>query len=89
MKFSNRKYNIYGMNESQKMFQESLDFIRHFLAKGQQLGTIHPLPPDALIAIFYGALVQLFNTTRSGILEETDELIAGVEECCWNAIRVQ
>lgn len=75
--------------ESQTIFEECLDFIRHFLEEGQQQGIICPLPTDALIAIFYGALVQLFNATKSGTLEETDELLAGVEVCCWNAIRIQ
>nr|WP_309145457.1 TetR/AcrR family transcriptional regulator [Paenibacillus alvei] len=74
--------------KSLKTFEVGMDFIRHFLIKGQQEGTISPLPPNALISIFYGALVKLFETIRAEVLEETNELLAGVEECCWNAIRV-
>ncbi|MDQ0175532.1 TetR/AcrR family transcriptional regulator [Bacillus chungangensis] len=74
--------------KSLKLFEACMDFIRHFLVQGQQQGIISSLPPNALISIFYGALVKLFETIRSGVLEETDELLADVEECCWNAIRV-
>lgn len=74
--------------KSLKTFEIGMDFIRDFLIKGQQQGLISPLPPNALISIFYGALVKLFETIRADVLEETNELLAGVEECCWNAIRV-
>ncbi|MCM3340732.1 TetR family transcriptional regulator [Paenibacillus sp. MER TA 81-3] len=75
-------------DKSLKSFEVGMDFIRHFLVQGQQQGIISLLPPNALISIFYGALVKLFETIRAEVLEETDELLAGVEECCWNAIRV-
>lgn len=74
--------------ESQKMFNEFTDFLRNFILKGQEQGIIYPLPPDVLIPIFYGAIIKLIETTRAGVIVETDELFAGVEECCWNAIRV-
>ncbi|QDQ02854.1 TetR/AcrR family transcriptional regulator [Lysinibacillus fusiformis] len=74
--------------ESQKMFNEFIDFMRVFLIKGQEQGIIYSLSPDALIPIFYGAVVKLLETARAGVIVETDELFAGVEECCWNAIRV-
>ncbi|MGE7090283.1 TetR/AcrR family transcriptional regulator [Lysinibacillus sp. NPDC048646] len=74
--------------ESQKMYNEFNDFMRDFLIKGQEQGIIYSLPPDVLIPIFYGALVKLIEITSAGVIEETDELFAGVEECCWNAIRV-
>lgn len=74
--------------KSLKSFEVGMDFIRRFLVQGQEQGIISPLPPNALISIFYGALVKLFETIRAEVLEETHELLAGVEECCWNAIRV-
>ncbi|WP_082112166.1 TetR/AcrR family transcriptional regulator [Paenibacillus sp. DMB20] len=74
--------------KSLELFDECMGVIRQFIIQGQQQGIISPLPPNALISIFYGALVKLFETIRSGVLEETSELLAGVEECCWNAIRV-
>lgn len=74
--------------KSLKTFEKGMDFIRHFLINGQQQSVISPLPPNALISIFYGALVKLFETIRAEVLEETHELLVGVEECCWNAIRV-
>ncbi|MDG0875629.1 hypothetical protein L5D93_25675 [Paenibacillus thiaminolyticus] len=44
------------------------------------------LPPDALIPIFYGAIIKLFISIRVGDLKEIHELFTGVEECCWNAL---
>jgi AcrR family transcriptional regulator len=74
--------------KSQSKFVELLDFLRRFLKRGQQQGIIVQLPPDALIPLFYGPIVKLFLVIRDGDLKQTDELFAGVEECCWNALKV-
>lgn len=75
--------------ESKKMFEEFLSFLRQFLDQGREQGTIvNKFPTDTLIAIVYGAYVQLSKLIRNGVLQETEELLIGVEECCWNAIRI-
>ncbi|MFD0868484.1 MULTISPECIES: TetR/AcrR family transcriptional regulator [Paenibacillus] len=77
------------LNESSReMFEQFLDLIRGVIDEGKEQGMICPLPSNALIAMVYGAMVQLFNMMKTGALEETPGLLAQIEECCWNAIRV-
>lgn len=73
---------------SRKMFDEFLGILRHMLDEGKRQGILCPLPSDALISIVYGALVRLSRTIKLGVVEESPELWARIEECCWNAIRV-
>ncbi|MNZ33050.1 HTH-type transcriptional repressor Bm3R1 [compost metagenome] len=76
-------------DDSEKMFEEFLGFLRQLLEKGRDQGRIvNKFPTDALIAIVYGAYVQLNKLIRNGIVPETKEMLIGVEECCWNAIRI-
>ncbi|WP_159882296.1 TetR/AcrR family transcriptional regulator [Paenibacillus puerhi] len=74
--------------ESRESFDRFLSLIREVLEEGKRLGIICPLPSDVLIAIVYGAMVKLFNVMGRGVVEQTPELFAQVQECCWNAIRV-
>jgi len=77
------------LNEhSRKMFNRILNYLCEFLENGKRQGLITPLPSNALIAIVYGALVYLYRIILDGGLEETPNLLASLEECCWNAIRV-
>ncbi|MNP17110.1 HTH-type transcriptional repressor Bm3R1 [compost metagenome] len=76
-------------DDSKKMFEEFLGFLRQLLEKGRDQGRIvNQFPTDALIAIVYGAYVQMNKLIRNGVVQETEELLNGVEECCWNAIRI-
>ncbi|MDF2924591.1 MAG: TetR family transcriptional regulator [Paenibacillaceae bacterium] len=81
----NNAYYLDG--ESQKIFNEMLHFLRSILDDGKAQGVIKNLTSDALIAIVYGALVQLCKLLKRGILMKSDELINGVEESCWDAIK--
>ncbi|MFJ8266688.1 TetR/AcrR family transcriptional regulator [Peribacillus asahii] len=73
--------------KSQKLFADFLEFLRSILERGKKQGDICSMPADALIAIVYGAIVQLFKLMRMNILEETPELLVNIEKCCWNAIK--
>jgi len=76
------------LNEtSKKMFQKFLDYFRAVLDEGKAEGSIHPISSDLLIAIVYGAMMKLFKLTRNGTLQQDPQLLAEVEQCCWNAIR--
>jgi len=82
---SNARY----LNEaSQIAFNEFLDFFRDIMETGKKKGEIQPLPSTALIAIVYGAFMGLIKVTRSKEVDETPELMAGLREACWNAIRI-
>ncbi len=78
----------YLNDQSKKLFADFLDFLRILLENGKKQGMICQLPSEALISIVYGAFVRLYKVIQTGVLEETPELLKGVEECCWNAIRV-
>lgn len=74
--------------QSHKEFEDFLNFLRVIIEKGKEQGLISPLPPDALICVVYGAFVSFFKAIQHGILEESPQLIEGIEKSCWNAIRV-
>ncbi|MBY9079945.1 TetR/AcrR family transcriptional regulator [Paenibacillus sp. HN-1] len=75
-------------DKSKKMFEELLGTVRQVLENGKQAGVIKDFITDALIAIVYGAFVLTFKLIKDGVLTETPELLQGLEESCWNAIRV-
>ncbi|MNL81750.1 HTH-type transcriptional repressor Bm3R1 [compost metagenome] len=58
------------------------------MENGKKVRVIKEFNTDALIAIVYGAFVLLFKLIKSGVLTETPDLLEGVEESCWNAIRI-
>ncbi|UUZ81816.1 TetR family transcriptional regulator [Paenibacillus sp. P26] len=72
---------------SNKRFNEFLDVLRGMLDEGKRQGIICPSPSDALIAMVYGALVRVFKVIKNGVVEPSSELLQGIEESCWNAIR--
>lgn len=95
------KHNIHGLHfiethsgaryldaDSNEVFEQFLQFLRDLLDNGKKAGFICELPSNALISIVYGAFVHLYKLIRIGVLEETQELLAGVEERCWQAIKV-
>ncbi|NOU98934.1 TetR/AcrR family transcriptional regulator [Paenibacillus planticolens] len=78
----------YYLNEkSQKEFQDFLSFLTAIVEEGKEQGVVSPLPANALICVVYGAFVSFFKEIQHGKLEESPELIAGIEKSCWNAIR--
>ncbi|WMT41628.1 TetR/AcrR family transcriptional regulator [Paenibacillus sp. D2_2] len=75
--------------ESRKMFHDFLGFFGQFLDKGREQGIIvDKFPTETLIAIVYGAYAQMNKLIQYGVLQWTEELARGIEECCWNAIRI-
>ncbi|MFC4302330.1 TetR/AcrR family transcriptional regulator [Cohnella boryungensis] len=86
--FLDSHHNAYYLNEqSHRVFSEMLELFRQLLENGKNDGTIGALQSDAMIAIVWGAFVHVFKTIRVGVLEQSAELLAGVEESCWNAIK--
>ncbi|GIP38991.1 TetR family transcriptional regulator [Paenibacillus sp. J31TS4] len=73
--------------DSRDRFDELMGFLHAYARSGQQQGVIRPLPAHALIGIVFGAFTKIFTLIRSGILEETPVLLAGIEESCWSAVR--
>ncbi|WP_345240848.1 TetR/AcrR family transcriptional regulator [Pontibacillus salipaludis] len=73
--------------ESLALYQELLDFTRDFFEEGIEMGKIRRMPANALIAIVFGAFIQLHQLVREGAVEETIELLRDYEESCWDAVR--
>lgn len=81
--------NAYYLDDtSSKLFNEMLDNVRDVLERGKKLGFIKDFISDALICIVYGAFVQLFKLINKGVLDKNKELIDGVEESCWSALKI-
>lgn len=81
----------YSHNLNEESLQQMLDFFASLgtmFEKGKQQGVIVPMPSSILLAMVYGSILYLYKTIRAGGLEETPELLASMEECCWNAICV-
>ena len=72
---------------SREQFGHLLMIFEDFFEAGKQHGHIRPLPSKALIAIIFGGFLQLYQLIRVGELEASAELLAGVEESCWDAVR--
>ncbi|UQZ83474.1 HTH-type transcriptional repressor Bm3R1 [Paenibacillus konkukensis] len=73
---------------SRDRFQQLLDFLHSYADGGKEQGWIRPLPADALIGIVFGAFTKIFTLIRAGKLAETPELLAQIEESCWDAVRI-
>jgi TetR/AcrR family transcriptional regulator, repressor of fatR-cypB operon len=65
---------------------DALGPIVAFFERTGAAGVTRPLPPPALIAVVWGALVGLVKAASLGHLELTDDLIQQVEQSCWDSI---
>ncbi len=72
---------------SREQFGDLLMIFETFFEEGKKHSDIRPLPSKALIAIIFGSFLQLYQLIRAGELEATEELLKGVEESCWDAVR--
>jgi TetR/AcrR family transcriptional regulator, repressor of fatR-cypB operon len=68
--------------------QRALTPIRDFVVLAQTRKMIKPLPPEAIIALVYGAYVGLVRAAEEGFLELEDKVIQGTEAAVWDAISV-
>ncbi|MBX0356812.1 TetR/AcrR family transcriptional regulator [Halobacillus sp. Nhm2S1] len=72
---------------SRSRFNHLLMILEGFIDEGKEKEQIRDLPSKALIAIIFGGFLELFKLIRAGEIEETDELLTGAEETCWDAVR--
>jgi AcrR family transcriptional regulator len=61
--------------------------IASFLAEASSAGHVRAIPPQALMAVVWGAFVGMIKASRQGYLVLTDELCAQIESTCWDAVR--
>ncbi|MBW4080170.1 TetR/AcrR family transcriptional regulator [Paenibacillus sp. S150] len=74
-------------DESKRCMEHFMQYLQDTVQWGQQEGELRPLPLEVIVSIVYGAFLQLSVNFRSGWLRETPELLAELEDCCWNAVR--
>ncbi|WP_147803331.1 TetR/AcrR family transcriptional regulator [Alkalicoccus halolimnae] len=72
---------------SRESFERLLMILHNFIDEGKKKKQIRDLPSKALIAIIFGGFLELFQRIRAGEIEESGELLTGVEESCWDAVR--
>ncbi|MDO6654885.1 TetR/AcrR family transcriptional regulator [Anaerobacillus sp. 1_MG-2023] len=74
-------------SQSQEDFTQLLNLLRSFFDIGKQQSVIRNLPSEALIAILYGAFLELQNLVRAGELHPDLELLSGIENSLWDSVR--
>jgi AcrR family transcriptional regulator len=75
-------------HQSRELERNSLAPVRAFLTRGKERGELKHLPSEALAAMVWGMLSGVVKAQMSGELTFTDELVADVEACAWEAISV-
>jgi len=87
--FINSHCDGYFLDEhSTKIFNDFIGFIINIIECGIEQGVLRPLPPIALIALVYNPIEGLIKVMEKGELTYTAELLKGLEESSWDAIRI-
>ena len=73
--------------QSHSDFQQLLKILKTFFDNGKDQKDIRDLPSEALIAIVYGAFLELQHLIRSGELEPSEELLSRIEDSLWDSVR--
>lgn len=74
--------------ESALCFNRLMNFLESVIRNGQQSGAIKNLPSCALISLVYGGFTRFYKDMKLGYIEENRELLDGIRECCWDAVRI-
>ncbi|MGD7044836.1 TetR/AcrR family transcriptional regulator [Jeotgalibacillus proteolyticus] len=74
--------------ESHVSFQGLLNLLRSLFDSGKEKKKIKALPTSALIAIVYGAFLEVQRLVQIGELELKAKLLAEIEESMWDAVRL-
>lgn len=64
------------------------DFAHAMIRRAQAEGLVKPLDAYVLMELMFGAFVGMMRAQWEGRIELTDELIAGAEQACWDAVSV-
>lgn len=64
-----------------------MEFVRTFVRSAQASGALRALDPDVVIAIVFGAFVNIVKQQAIGRLEVTDQVMDDAEDCLWKALQ--
>jgi AcrR family transcriptional regulator len=72
---------------SRELEQRVMEPVLAFVRQAQAAQALKPLDPELLVAIVYGAFVQVAREAWSGQLTVTAETLEHAEACLWEAVR--
>lgn len=62
------------------------DFARMVIQRAQADGLLKPLDANVLMELMFGAFVGMMRAHWEGRITLTDEVLAGAEKACWDAV---
>lgn len=74
--------------QSTMCFNRLMNFLESVISTGQKRGVIKNLPTNALISLVYGGFARFYKDMKLGYIEESRELLVGIRESCWDAVRI-
>jgi AcrR family transcriptional regulator len=72
--------------ESQAIDRTVKDFTRAVIYSAQRDKLVKPLDAGVLMELVFGAFIGMMRAKWEGRIELSDEVIAGAEQACWDAI---
>ena len=75
-------------HHSRELELRSLSPIHRLACAAQAAGVFKPTDAAALMAMVWGAFVGLLKANRLGHLELSDDVLEGIEQCIWDAVRL-
>jgi AcrR family transcriptional regulator len=72
---------------SRELEQRVMEPILAFVSQAQAAQALKPMDPELLVAIVYGAFVQVARAAWSGLLSVGPDTLEQAEACLWEAVR--
>lgn len=80
------RHDIYLDDASRALTAEIDTRAAEFVRRGQRSGQIRPGPPQALVALVFGAFLGVVRAAHGGRLPADDGLIAALEDAAWGLL---
>jgi TetR/AcrR family transcriptional regulator, repressor of fatR-cypB operon len=74
--------------QSRQMIENGRGSVLAFLQMGLDEKQLKPLKVDLILALVWGALVQIVRLEELGILTMGQQSLEQAEDCCWQSIRL-
>ena len=82
----NHRHDLYLDDESRALSAAIDAGAAEFVRRGQRSGEIRPGPPEALVALVFGAFVGVLRAGHEGRLPVDDVLLAELEDTVWGLL---
>ena len=74
--------------ESKAIDGTTKTFAHMMIKRAQSEGIVKPLDTWVLMELIFGAFVGMMRASWEGRVKLTDEIIAGAEQACWDAVSI-